>query len=88
MSPANDVAGPYAPRQRELGQQLADILERIMAADLAVILAEYDRASQPRICRRRVRLRLVRSRPVLDGPAAAFPDAAFRIEHAIGRDDR
>ena len=46
MTPANDVAGPYDGRgnDSEWGARYADIVGRIMAADLAVIPREYDRA--------------------------------------------
>ncbi len=47
MTPANDVAGPYDGRGNddEWGARHADILTRIMSADLAVIPRDYDRAA-------------------------------------------
>ena len=75
MTPANDVAGPYDGRgnDNEWGARFADILTRIMAADIAVIPAEYDRAVQSLLSRRPGRLRPVGRRPVLDGPARGLP---------------
>ena len=89
MTPANDVAGPYDGRgnDNEWGARYAGIVSRIMAADLAVIPREYDRAAT-----------LEYPGGVSDrgwsgadrfwlGLRAAFPDATFTIEHVIGRED-
>ena len=48
LSPATDQPGPYTGRGNDdpWGQSYAQILERIMSADMAVIPAEYDRAVQ------------------------------------------
>lgn len=89
MTPANDVAGPYDGRGNddEWGAKYADILGRIMAADFAVIPAEYDRACALEYPGG------VSGRGWSDadqfwmGLRAAFPDAEFRIEHVIGRHD-
>ena len=84
-----DIAGPYAGRgnENEWGQRLADILARIMAADMAAIPAEYDRACQlayPGHVE-------ASGRGAADrfwmGLRAAFPHAEFTIEHVIGRED-
>ena len=89
MTPANDVAGPYDGRgnDNEWGARYAGIVSRIMAANLAVIPREYDRAAT-----------LEYPGGVSDrgwsgadrfwlGLRAAFPDATFTIEHVIGRED-
>jgi predicted ester cyclase len=89
LTPATDVAGPYDGRgnDNEWGARFADVLSRIMAADLAVIPSAYDRA-----------VNLFHpggedgfGREAADrfwlGLRAAFPDATFRLEHVIGRDD-
>jgi predicted ester cyclase len=89
MTPANDAAGPYRGRGNDnaWGARYADILGRIMAADFAVIPAEYDRACTLEYPGG------VSGRGWSDadqfwmGLRAAFPDAAFRIEHVIGRED-
>jgi predicted ester cyclase len=89
LTPANDRDGPSVGRgnDNEWGRKYADILTRIMGADLALISAEYDRAclleypggvtghSHGDADRFWVGLR------------ASFPNAEFRIEHVIGRDD-
>jgi len=89
MTPANDVAGPYTGRgnDNEWGQRLAEILTRIAAADFTVIPSCYDRAAT------------LHYPGGLDteghdgadqfwmGLRAAFPDAAFTVDHMIGRDD-
>jgi hypothetical protein len=48
LTPATDQPGPYKGRgnDNEWGQKYADILTRIMGADMAAIPAEYDRAVQ------------------------------------------
>jgi predicted ester cyclase len=89
LTPANDVPGPYAGRGNDhpLGQAHADILTRIMAADFTVIPQQYDRAAQLEYP----------GGITAHGPGAAdrfwmslraaFPDAEFRIDHQIGRED-
>ncbi|WP_300036159.1 nuclear transport factor 2 family protein [uncultured Roseobacter sp.] len=89
LSPANDQPGPYKGRgnDNEWGQKHADILTRIMGADMAAIPAEYDRAVHAQYPGGMS----VHSHPAVDqfwmGLRASFPDAEFRIDHQIGRDD-
>lgn len=89
LTPGNDIEGPYKGRgnDNEWGERYADILNRIMSADLAVIPQEYDRAVQGEypggetghswgaVDRFWMSLR------------SSFPNATFKIEHQIGRDD-
>lgn len=89
FTPAIDKPGPYKGEgnDNEWGERYADILSRIMGADIAVIEAKYDRAcalfypggvnghSWDAADRFWMGLR------------ASFPSAEFRIEHRIGRDD-
>lgn len=89
LSPASARPGPYQGNgnDHEWGQRYADLLTRIMGADLAAIPAEYDRACQ------------LEHPGGLTGHGheaadrfwmslrAAFPDASFTIDHQIGRDD-
>ncbi len=89
LTPATDRPGPYAGQGNDnaWGQQLADLLTRIMAADMAAIPRVYDRAATLHYP----------GHVTGHGPAdadrfwmplrAAFPDAAFTIHHVIGRDD-
>lgn len=89
LSPATDRPGPYTGRgnDNEWGAKLADLLIRIMGADMAAIGQVYDRAAQ------------LEYPGGITGHSwgdadrfwmplrAAFPDAAFTIHHVIGRDD-
>ncbi|OYX43005.1 MAG: polyketide cyclase [Rhodobacterales bacterium 32-67-9] len=89
LTPATDRPGPYTGtgNDNEWGQRYADLLTRIMSADMAAIPAEYDRACQlehpggvtghGRDAADRFWMSL----------RAAFPDAAFTVHHRIGRDD-
>ena len=87
--PSIDKVGPYTGRgnDNEWGAKYADILNRIMGADLSVIPAEYDRAvtgfypgGQELISTDGVDGFWVKLR-------AAFPSATFTIDHQIGRED-
>ncbi|WP_370400704.1 ester cyclase [Sulfitobacter sp. JB4-11] len=89
MTPAIDQPGPYKGRGNDnaWGAKYADILTRIMGADMAVIPAEYDRAVQveyPGGVQGH-------SHGAVDefwmGLRASFPSATFRIDHVIGRED-
>jgi len=87
--PSIDKAGPYTGRgnDNEWGAKYADLLTRIMGADLGVIPAEYDRAitgfypggteliSTDGVDEFWVSLR------------SAFPSADFKVDHQIGRED-
>ena len=87
--PEADRPGPYAGRGNddEWGARYADVLTRIMGAELSVIAQEYDRACQ------------LEYAPGTSGSShefaarfwtelrASFPSASFSIDHRIGRDD-
>jgi len=89
LTPGNDQEGPYKGRgnDSEWGARYADILTRMMNADMAIIERAYDRAVQceypggvtghsyAAVDRFWMSLR------------AAFPHAEFKIHHTIGRDD-
>lgn len=89
LTPTTDKPGPYkgTGNDNAWGQRHANLLGRIMQADMAAIAAEYDRAATlhypggetghgwPAADRFWMSLR------------AAFPDARFRVDHQIGRDD-
>ncbi len=89
FTPAIDKSGPYQGKgnDNEWGQRYADILTRIMGADLAVIPEAYDRACQLEYAGG------VSGRSHGDadefwmGLRASFPNAEFKIEHQIGRED-
>ncbi len=89
LTPAIDRAGPYAGsgNEDEWGERYADLLTRIMGADLAAIPRDYDRAVQAEYPGGVT----AHSHGAVDrfwiGLRASFPSAEFRIDHRIGRDD-
>lgn len=89
LTPATDVAGPYRGKGNPgaWGDQHADLMKRIMAADFAAIADHYDRAchlSAPGG-------QEIHGWDGIDrfwvGLRSAFPSAEFSIEHQIGRAD-
>ncbi len=88
-TPANDKPGPYEGlgNDNEWVQKYADILSRIMNADMGVIEAEYDRA----VLSEYPGGTTGHSWGPVDrfwmGLRASFPNAEFKIHHQIGRDD-
>ena len=89
FSPEIDVKGPYGGRGNDnrVGADYAEMLTRIMNADLAAIPGSYDEACH---------LELpggitAHGRDAADrfwmGLRASFPNATFTIEHQIGRED-
>jgi hypothetical protein len=89
LTPATDKPGPYEGRgnDNEWGQRYADILTRIMGADMAAIPVAYDRAVQTEYPGGLIG----HSHGSVDafwmGLRASFPSAEFQIDHVIGRDD-
>lgn len=89
LSQETDIEGPYKGRGNDdpWGAKYADILNRIMGADLAVVPAEYDRAVQTAYPGGETGV----SHDAVDsfwmGLRAALPDATFSIDHVIGRED-
>ncbi|MDJ0858109.1 MAG: ester cyclase [Dinoroseobacter sp.] len=88
-TPANDVDGPYkgTGNDEEWGARYADILNRIMAADFTVIPTEYDRAANLCYPGGTEALSHDGADQFWMGLRASFPNAAFKIEHQIGRND-
>lgn len=89
LTPEIDRPGPYKGRGNgnEWGARLADTLTRIMGADMAAIPEGYDRA-----CHLEYPGHVTAHGPAAAdrfwmGLRAAFPNAAFSIDHQIGRDD-
>lgn len=89
LTPANDLDGPYQGRGNDnaWGQRHADLLTRMMKADMTVVTSDYDRAVQSEypggatghgrgpVDRFWMSLR------------ASLPSAKFTVHHQIGRDD-
>ena len=87
--PRIDVAGPYQGRgnDNEWGERYADVLNKIMFSDMAVIPREYDRAVQTEYPGGVTGYSYAAVDEFWMGLRAAFPNAQFLIEHQIGRDD-
>ncbi|CTQ55995.1 putative ester cyclase [Roseibium album] len=88
-TPAIDKPGPYKSKgnDNEWGAKYADILGRIMGADMAAIEAEYDRACQLAYPGGVEGYSWSDADRFWMGLRASFPSASFKIEHQIGRDD-
>ncbi|ASP34682.1 ester cyclase [Labrenzia sp. VG12] len=89
FSPGIDKPGPYkgTGNDNEWGAKYADILTRVMGADMAAIEAEYDRACQLAYPGGVNGYSFGDADRFWMGLRASFPSAAFKIEHQIGRDD-
>lgn len=89
LTPAIDQPGPYKGRgnHNPWGQKYADMLTAIMGADFALIPQEYDRA----VVTQYPGGQTGHSHGSVDGfwmgLRASFPNADFKIDHVIGRDD-
>lgn len=89
LTPKTDQPGPYKGRgnDNEWGSKYADILTRLMGADMALIPDEYDRAVQTEYPGGVTG----HSHGSVDafwmGLRASFPNARFQVDHVIGRDD-
>ncbi|MHA7874096.1 nuclear transport factor 2 family protein [Roseivivax sp.] len=88
-TPANDVEGPYkgSGNDNAWGARYADLLSRIMGADLAAIPAEYDRAVQAHYPGGVEEHGTGAVDRFWIGLRASFPSARFEIHHRIGRED-
>ena len=89
LTPATDVQGPYTSKgnDNEWGERHADILTRMMNADFGIITSEYDRAVQTEYPGGVTGYSYGAVDKFWMGLRAAFPNAEFRIDHQIGRDD-
>lgn len=89
LSPATDKPGPYKGKGNDnaWGQRHAELLKRIMGADMAAIESEYDRAAQLEYPGGETGHGWAAADCFWMGLRAAFPDATFTIDHQIGRDD-
>ncbi len=89
MTPANDRVGPYtgSGNDNAWGARLADILGRIMDADMAAIPGSYDRAAHLCYPGHVTGHGTDPADRFWMGLRAAFPSAKFTIHHQIGRED-
>ena len=85
----NDQPGPYQGRgnDNEWGEKYAAMLGRIMGTDLTVIKNEYDRACQLEYPGGVSGQSWDDADRFWMGLRASFPNAEFKIEHQIGRED-
>jgi len=89
LSPETDQPGPYkgAGNDDQWGAHYAEILQRIMRADMAAIPDSYDRACQLEYPGAHTGHGWGDADRFWMSLRAAFPDAKFTCEHVIGRDD-
>ncbi|MEM1234189.1 MAG: ester cyclase [Pseudomonadota bacterium] len=89
LTPSNDVKGPYQGRGNNdpWAARYSEQLCRIMAGDLSVISATYDRAVHLSLPGGVEALGQAAADRFWLGLRASFPSAEFRVEHAIGRHD-
>ncbi len=89
FTPAIDVQGGYrgTGNDHQAGHRYSAILTAIMAADLAAIPREYDRAVQLEHPGGTTGHSHADADRFWMGLRAAFPSARFEIHHRIGRDD-
>ncbi len=89
FTPALDRPGPYAGdgNDDQWGAAYADLLGRLMAADLAAIPARHDRAAQLSYPGGVEAHGHAAADAFWIGLRAAFPSARFTVHHRIGRED-
>ncbi len=89
LTPKTDLEGPYkgTGNDNEWGEKYAHIISSIMNADFAIIPKEYDRACQMTYPGGEQAVSFDGADRFWMGLRASFPNAKFKIEHQIGRDD-
>lgn len=89
LTPKTDIAGPYKGKgnDNEWGTRYAEIVTRIMGADMGVIEQAYDRAVQSEYPGGVTGHGWGPVDRFWMGLRASFPNAQFTIDHQIGRQD-
>lgn len=89
FTPQTDVKGPYQGNGNDdkWGQRLADILGRIMSADMTAIPETYDRACELNYAGGVDGVSHGDADEFWMGLRSSFPNAQFTIDHQIGRED-
>ena len=89
LTPKNDQDGPYmgTGNDNEWGQKHADILTRIMGAEISAITSEYDRAAHLNLPNGEIAHGASAADNFWMGLRASFPSAEFKIHHQIGMDE-
>jgi SnoaL-like polyketide cyclase/SnoaL-like domain len=90
LTPTTDRKGDYNGRGNTsaTGQRHADVVTRIMNADMSAITSVYDRACQLELPGGVTGHGWTDADQFWMGLRAAFPNAKFQIDHVIGRDDQ
>ncbi|MEJ6391400.1 nuclear transport factor 2 family protein [Gymnodinialimonas ulvae] len=89
LTPENDMEGPYKGRGNDnaWGGRLAEVLTRIMGADMAAIPEVYDRACHLEYPGHVTAHGTDAADKFWMGLRASFPNAVFSIDHQIGMED-
>jgi hypothetical protein len=89
LTPETDLRGPYGGTGNDnaWGGQLADLLTRIMGADMAAIPEAYDRACTLHYPGGVTAHGTGAADRFWMGLRASFPNAEFTLHHVIGRED-
>ncbi|MBX2824404.1 MAG: ester cyclase [Gammaproteobacteria bacterium] len=89
LTPDNDQQGAYQSRgnNHQQGQHYADLLTRIMSAELSAVPGEYDRACHLELPGGVTAHGTSAADQFWMGLRSAFPSAEFKVDHVIGRDD-
>ena len=89
FKPEHDVSARYTGRgnDHQIGNRHADILKRIMHAEMSAIPAEYDRACHLELPGGITGHGHAAADQFWMGLRASFPSATFAIDHQIGRAD-
>lgn len=89
LTPTTDRPGPYAGtgNRNEWGARYAELIGRIMGADIAAVRTGYDRAAQLELPGHVTGHGWDAAERFWMGLRAAFPSAVFITHHTIGRAD-
>ena len=89
LTPDSDQVGPYQGHGNDHphGQQLADLLGRMMSAEFSIIPQHYDRAANVFYAGGVEEVGRAAADQFWLGLRASFPSADFNIHHVMGRDD-
>jgi hypothetical protein len=89
LTPKTDLPGPYkgSGNDNQWGARYADILTRLMKAEFSAVPQEYDRACQLELPGGVTGYSHGDADRFWMALRSAFPDALFKIDHVIGRED-
>ena len=89
LTPDTDVEGPYRGRGNdvETGRRYADLLERLMRAEMSTVPETYDRACRLELPGGVTAHGVAAADEFWMSLRASFPSATFRIEHVLGLEE-